>query len=159
MWLKWKRALMYTLSVDGNATTLRTPLGQWHSNEIKRDEWKTLMSTDDGTMYNKREDGDYDVHIRRATGRNGTSTVLRSVATTTVLPLEVVPADMTPIARKRGRITQTQSAMNEAQTFAEYVAAQPQHIRRILIDCDLSATTASTMVEKTLRMRYNLDWN
>ena len=146
---------MARISVDGNATTLRTPLGQWHSNEIKRDEWKTLMSTDDGTIYNKRVDGDYDVHIRRATGRNGTSTVLRSVATTTVLPLEVVPADMTPIARKRytgvtsrGRIPQTQSEMNEAQTFAEYVAAQPQHIRRILIDCDLSATTASTMVEK-----------
>lgn len=157
MWLNWKRAVKYTLSINGNAITLRTPLGKWFSNEIKTDEWKTLLSTHDGTTYTKREDRDYDIHKWRATGRNGTSSVLRTESKTAVLPDGLVPADMTPIKQKRytgvtsrGSLqytTQFQD-MHDACTFAEYVAAQPQHVRSILIDCDLSSNTSSKMAEK-----------
>ena len=156
-WLKWKRAVKYTLSVNGNATTLRTPLGKWFPNEIDADEWKTLQSIHEGTTYNKREDSEYDVHARRGNGRNGKSSVLRSESRTSQLPNGVVPADMTPIKQKRstgvtarGILQHTPQfhAMHEASTFAEYVEAQPQHVRSILVDCDLSTTTSQKMAEK-----------
>jgi len=157
MWSNWKRALKYTFSVDGNVNTLRCPLGPWHSDAIEADAWQTLISLDNGTVYNKRPDGSYDVHARRAIGRNGTSTVFRSTSTTARLPDHVAPADMTPLKRKkhtsvvsRGSVTpdQHRESMETANTFAEYVAAQAHHIRQTLANCDLSSTSAETTIEK-----------
>jgi len=157
MWQLWRRALMYTFSVNGNNTFLRNPLGLWYSDSLKAEEWKTLLSTEDGTVFNKRADGTYDVHAMRSHGRNGKSTVFRSASIATAVPDNVTPANMMAIQRKQHTSVTTRGAImlpnstdatHASRTFAEYVAAQPEHVQRILENCDLSTATAQTTAEK-----------
>jgi hypothetical protein len=69
-------------------------------------------------------------------------------------PLDAVPADLirSPNKFSKRRVffrhqASPPTALLPPSCFSEYVATQPGHIRRLLRDCDLTDSGASTLVE------------
>ena len=156
-WRLWRQKLRGVFSIDGSSPKLRVRLGHWRDT-IQTTEWKVLISTaDNNEVYVRRIDGDYDVHKQSVRGINSRKVWVDSSPTGTVdvVPFTAIPASLGP-ATKDGRRSASfrQSTHNPAvihiedeNTFKDFVKSQPLHIRRLLLECDLSDITARNVAD------------
>jgi hypothetical protein len=106
-------------------------------------------------VFCRQPDGTYEV-FEESIGRKSSHSFWVSstaVKVTDTLPFDVVPAEMQGTAKKRERCkiihrdkTTPPLCRAEPSSFSEYVAQQPNHVRRLFRNCDLSESATQKVV-------------
>jgi hypothetical protein len=157
-WTFWRKKRREVFSIDGGSPSLHTHLGNWKP-ELDIREWKTFVSVDSGPReaFRRPPDGSYEVFEEEAglTSNCNRSLLVSGTASKVIdtLPFDVVPAEIQVTKNivkyckvlYRGK-TSLPPSREEATTFSEYVAQQPNHVRRRLRHSDLSETTKQKLV-------------
>ena len=161
-WNLWKNKLKLVFSVDGVAPTLRDKLGYWNAH-MRPSEWTTLASTRlcNTEVYIREHDGTYRVYRGRSSTTHKSCVSLSEHEIVDLIPEGAVPAslgnrrkDGTCRVYFRGFALSLEIVDSDPKSFAEYVARQHSHIRKLLEHSDLSDDTA-TAVSRAISTNSN----